>query len=168
MEQRIGESMSEIERIVDEFRRGHEQGAWHGPSVREGLAGVSASAAASHPIPGAHSIWELVLHITGWRGEVIRRLEGSEPGTPPEGDWPPVGDTSEAAWADALRRLDDSYRRLAGAVLSFAERRLDDKVGREPPDPSLGTVGSYYVMLHGIAQHDAYHMGQVAILRKLI
>jgi len=160
--------MNETERIGDELRRGHERGAWHGPSVQEVLEGVTASTAAAHSIPGAHSIWELVLHITAWRGEVVRRLEGGEPGQPPEGDWPPVGDTSEAAWGDARRRLEDSYRRLAAAVARFAESRLDQAVGRKPPDPALGTVGSFYVMLHGIAQHDAYHMGQVAILRKAV
>lgn len=160
--------MIETERIVDQLRRGHERGAWHGPSVQEVLDGVTAATAAAHAIPGAHSIWELVLHITAWRGEVVRRLDGGEPGQPPEGDWPPVGDTSEAAWAEARRRLDDSYRRLAAAVARFAESKLDESVGRKPPDPALGTVGSYYVMLHGIAQHDAYHMGQVAILRKVV
>lgn len=160
--------MTEIDRIVDQLRRGHERSTWHGPSVQQGFEGVSAAAAAAHPIPGAHSIWELALHIMAWRGEVTRRLEGGEPATPPEGDWPPVGETSEAAWADVCRRLDQSHRRLADAVARFVEARLDDPVGRKPPDPALGTVGSYYVMLHGIAQHDAYHMGQVAILRKAI
>jgi uncharacterized damage-inducible protein DinB len=160
--------MTEIERIEDELRRGHDRGAWHGPAVREGLDGITASAAASHPIPGAHSIWELVLHLAAWRGEVMRRLEGGEPGMPPEGDWPPVADTSEAAWAEARRRLEDSHRRLAEAVARFAEDKLDQPVGRKPPDPALGNVGTYYVMLHGIAQHDAYHMGQVAILRKVV
>lgn len=160
--------MREIERIADQLRRGHEQAAWHGPSVQEGLAGVTASAAAAHPIPAAHSIWELVLHIIAWRGEVVRRLQGGEPGLPAEGDWPPVGETGEAAWADARRRLDDSHRQLVEAVLGFAETRLDDRVGSKPPDPSLEPVGPYYVMLHGVAQHDAYHMGQVAILRKLV
>ena len=160
--------MSEIDRIVDQLRRGHERGAWHGPSVQEGLDSVTASAAAAHSIPGAHSIWELVLHLAAWRGEVVRRLERGEPGMPPEGDWPPVGDTSDAAWTEARRRLDESHRQLAAAVARFSEERLDDPVGRKPPDPALGTVGSYYVMLHGIAQHDAYHMGQVAILRKVV
>lgn len=166
--------MSEIDRIVDQLRRGHAgfeygaRGAWHGPSVQEGLDGVTASAAAAHSIPGAHSMWELVLHLAAWRGEVVRRLEGGEPGMPPEGDWPPVGDTSDAAWTEARRRLDESHRQLAAAVARFSEERLDDPVGRKPPDPALGTVGSYYVMLHGIAQHDAYHMGQVAILRKVV
>jgi uncharacterized damage-inducible protein DinB len=53
-------------------------------------------------------------------------------------------------------------------VLGFAEAGLDDQVGTEPPDPALEPVGPYYVMLHGVAQHDAYHMGQVAMLRKLV
>ena len=109
-----------------------------------------------------------MLHLAAWRGEVVRRLERGEPGMPPEGDWPPVGDTSDAAWTEARRRLDESHRQLAAAVARFSEERLDDPVGRKPPDPALGTVGSYYVMLHGIAQHDAYHMGQVAILRKVV
>jgi uncharacterized damage-inducible protein DinB len=160
--------MTEIDRLVDQLRRAHERGAWHGPSVQEGLDRLTAAAAAAHPIPGAHSVWELVLHIAAWRGEVVRRLEGGEPGMPPDGDWPPVGDIGEAAWAEARRRLDDSHRRLAEAVARFGETRLDDPVGHKPPDPALGTVGSYYVMLHGIAQHDAYHMGQVAILRKVV
>ncbi len=98
---------------------------------------------------------------------MVRRLDGGQPGLPPEGDWPPVGETSEAAWAGARRRLDESHRQLVAAVARFAENNLDESVGRTPPDPALGTVGSYYVMLHGIAQHDAYHMGQVAILRKV-
>jgi hypothetical protein len=25
---------------------------------------------------------------------------------------------------------------------------------------------SYYVLLHGIAQHDAYHGGQIALLKR--
>jgi|SRR5215470_4506974 len=159
--------MNEIERLTDELRRAHEAGAWHGPSVRENLEGVTAAVAAGHPIPGGHSIWELVLHITAWRGEVARRLEGGDPSVPAEGDWPVVTDTSDAAWAEARRQLDLSHRRLVETVTRFAEGTLDEPVGRKPPDRSLGTVGSYYVMLHGIAQHDAYHSGQVGVLRKL-
>jgi len=142
--------MTETERIVDELRRAHDRGAWHGPSAREGLEGITAPAAASHPIPGAHSIWELVLHLTAWRGEVMRRLQGTEPGLPPEGDWPPVGDTSEAGWAEARRRLEDSHRQLAAAVARFADDQLDQPVGRKPPEPALG------------------NMGQVAILKKVV
>ena len=54
---------AEVFRLNEQLRRALQGDAWHGPSVLELLAGLSASQAASHPIAGAHSIWELVLHI---------------------------------------------------------------------------------------------------------
>ncbi|HET7601056.1 MAG TPA: DinB family protein [Gemmatimonadales bacterium] len=158
---------SETARIADELRRAHESGAWHGSSALEIFAGVTAREAAAHPIPDAHSIWEIVHHLAAWRGEVRRRLASGGPGVPAEGDWPPVTDSSEAAWRATLDRLDAASRELRKAVEAFPERRLDEPVS---PDshPELGTVGSYYVMLHGIAQHDAYHLGQVSLLKKAV
>ena len=65
--------------------------AWHGASLEENLKGLTPELAAARPVPEAHSIWELVLHITAWAGEVTRRLAGAEPAMPAEGDWPAVG-----------------------------------------------------------------------------
>jgi hypothetical protein len=73
------QSASHIEenvRIADQLKRAFEGDAWHGPAVLEVLQGVTARAAASKPIPGAHSIWELVLHIAAWDGVIRRRMEG--------------------------------------------------------------------------------------------
>jgi len=50
--------MTEIERILDQLKRAYEGNAWHGPSVREALNGVTPEQAAAHPLSGAHSIWE--------------------------------------------------------------------------------------------------------------
>jgi hypothetical protein len=50
---------SEIARIDDELRRAYEGGAWHGPALREVLAGVSSETAAERPVPGGHTIWEM-------------------------------------------------------------------------------------------------------------
>ncbi len=58
--------MSETARLADQIRRAFAGDAWHGDSVLELLKGVDAETAASHPIKGAHSIWELVLHIAAW------------------------------------------------------------------------------------------------------
>ena len=52
----------ELTRLEEQLRRVFEGEAWHGPAVLEVLAGVSVEAAAAHPIPGSHSIWEIVLH----------------------------------------------------------------------------------------------------------
>jgi len=157
--------MSEIDRIADELRRAHQAEPWHGPSARQVLTGVTAATAAARPIRGAHNIWELVLHLIAWRGEVARRVEGGDPAEPAEGDWPPVTETTDAAWTRTLSRLDESHERLVAALRRMREGGLDEPVGR-PPDRALGTGDSYYVMLHGVAQHDAYHLGQVSLLKR--
>src|SRR5438034_11536829 len=88
--------MSEIKRINDQLKRAFEGTAWHGPSVSEVLAGVTAEQAAAHPIAGAHSIWELTLHIATWERAGRRRIQESDPvEVSDEEDWPAVEDRSE-------------------------------------------------------------------------
>jgi uncharacterized damage-inducible protein DinB len=156
--------MTEQDRIADELRRADRGEPWHGPSARQVLDGVTAAVAAARLIPGAHTIWELVLHLTAWRGEVARRVEGGEPADPAEGDWPRVTETGDAAWARALEQLDQSHERLVSALHRLPDARLDERVGRASDPAPAGY--SYYVMLHGAAQHDAYHLGQVSLLKR--
>ena len=73
--------MTEIERILDQLKRAYEGEAWHGPSVREALAGVSAAQAHARPLNNAHSIWELTHHIAVWENAGRRRLEGDRAAT---------------------------------------------------------------------------------------
>ncbi|MEK6333863.1 MAG: DinB family protein [Acidobacteriota bacterium] len=152
--------MTEIEKILDQLKRAYEGGAWHGPSVREVLAGVSAQQAHARPLPNAHSIWELVHHIAVWENVGRRRLGGDRAEidiSSPE-DWPPADDTSESAWGQAKAALDRGHEALRLAIAGLAESRLN-----EPILPGLSTV---YVTLHGVIQHDLYHAGQIAMLKK--
>jgi hypothetical protein len=151
----------ESARIHDELKRAYNRDCWHGPPLREVLEGVPATvAAAKHP-QLAHSIWELVRHVSAWVEVVSLRItEGRPVTTPDEGDFPPVTDTGEAAWAEALHELDARHNKLLGVVARLDDTRLDETVpGKEYP---------VAVMLHGSAQHYAYHAGQIAILKKLI
>ncbi len=157
--------MTEIERLCQELRRGYDGEAWHGPSLRDLLAGISAAQAASHPVHRAHSIWELVLHVAAWKCEVRRRLQGSEPGEPVEGDWPPVGETTEAAWAEARRTLGDAHEALERVVRAMSPAELELIVGAQPDG---GTGRSRQATVLGIVQHDAYHGGQIALLKRAL
>jgi uncharacterized damage-inducible protein DinB len=152
--------MTEIERILDQLKRAYEGEAWHGPSVREALAGVTAPQARARPLQNAHSIWELVHHIAVWEDAVRRRLEGDRAQialASPE-DWPPINDTSETAWDRAKTALDRGHEVLREAITRLDESRLDE--------PILEGMSSIYVTLHGIIQHDLYHAGQIAMLKK--
>ncbi len=95
--------MSEVRRIKSQLRRAYEGKAWHGPSLREILDGVTAEQAARKPLAQAHSIWELVLHISAWESAVLKGLEGEYTEEPDEGDWPAVEDTSDAVGRKRLR-----------------------------------------------------------------
>jgi uncharacterized damage-inducible protein DinB len=150
--------VTETERILDQLKRAYQGDAWHGPSVRETLAGVSAEKAAGRPVSNAHSIWELVLHIAAWKNAVRRRLEGDRAQLSEEENWPPVGATSEAAWNEVKDALDRGHERLVAAVSRLDEAKLDE--------PILAGMPSIYVTLHGVIQHELYHSGQIAILKK--
>jgi uncharacterized damage-inducible protein DinB len=153
--------------LSEQVRLAHDGPTWHGAALAENIGAINAEQAASRPLPEAHSVWEIVLHITGWTREVARRLEGGEPGLPAEGDWPSVGRISEQAWARAREALGEAHTSVAAAVARFPESRWRDRVGGERDAP-LGTGVSYAAMLAGLLQHDAYHGGQVGLLRKAL
>lgn len=159
--------MSEMDRIIDELEREYSGDPWHGSPLTSILKGITAAQAASRPIGSAHSIWELVLHMTAWKNEVRKRLGGAPAGEPEEGDWPAVGAPTEAHWHQALARLDRAHRDLVGAIRVLAEAKLFEPT-KDPRNRETGVGVSHYVLLHGIVQHDVYHSGQVAVLRKAV
>ena len=159
--------MSEVDRISDQFRRAFDGQAWHGPSVMSILNGVTAEQAAARPIPGAHSIWELTLHIRAWEGACLRRLSGDPAQLPDNEDWPPVppvNDTSETEWEKTKQQLVETHQQLLQALASVDDSRLDQPIIDDPQT----SYSSVYVTLHGGVQHDLYHAGQIAILKKAL
>ena len=139
---------------------------WHGPSLDELLASVSSEQAAARPIPGAHSIWEIVLHVTAWAEIAFARLHGQRTGDPaPDEDWPPVPGPdptsgSDADWHAALARLRESYRALATDTRRLEPSAFDEKVA--------GADYSVSNLLHGVIEHGAYHGGQIALLKRAL
>lgn len=153
--------MSEHVRLADQIRRAFEGGAWHGDSLLELLADVDAATTAAHPIKNAHSIWELLLHIAAWDGAVIRRARGRAAKLTPRRNFPPVEDSSEAAWQNALAHLKATHAELVNAVEHFPDARLLDPV----PGKKQKHYNFFY-MFSGIVQHELYHAGQIALLKK--
>jgi len=151
--------MKEAERIARQLKAAFEGDAWHGPSVLETLQGVTAERALTRPLAKAHSIWEIVLHISSWQKAVRMRVEGNEVETPEDGNWPEVKDKSPQAWENALQNLKESYRKLLALIQKLPDSDLD----KNPP----GSDNSNYIQLHGVIQHDLYHAGQIAILKKV-
>jgi uncharacterized damage-inducible protein DinB len=152
--------MSEINRILDQMDRAFSGEAWHGPDLMLLLKGVSAEDASKHPVAGAHSIWELVNHIAAWNTIVQQKSKGEPVNVTTELDWPPVWEVSEVAWKRSLATLAENSARLRNYLKTVRDDQLDEKVQRENY--------SQYVLLHGSVQHDLYHAGQIAVLKKAL
>src|SRR5262249_24611665 len=124
---------AEIKRLEEQLGRVLEGGAWHGPSVLELLSGLPAAQASSRPIAGAHSIWEIVLHLASDYGLVLRRLAGDgSPLTAAEG-WPTCPAPTEENWQRTVQELELGNKKLRQAVLDFPTRRLDEPLVPEIP-----------------------------------
>ncbi len=147
--------------LADQIRRAFDGEAWHGDSVLEILAGVDADTASARPMKGAHSIWELVLHIAIWDDVTIQRAGGKALMPTDEQNFPPVKDTSEGAWKKAVEHLKSTHQKLVETVAACPDSRLHDQV----PGKS-GDHYDFYYLFSGIVQHELYHAGQIALLKK--
>jgi len=155
---------TECNRIADQLASTINGEAWYGDSLREILNGVTAEQAKVHPIPNAHSIWELVLHVEAWCKFAIGAVQGTPippwPAMPKELDWPPVTATTDQAWKDALQSFFASCLEFVEAIQGFSDERLEDAVP--------GRTYNYYRLFQSMTQHAVYHSGQIALLKKLV
>lgn len=134
---------------------------WHGPALLEALDGLDARDAERHPIAGAHSIWELVLHVAAWAEIAAQRLEGQARLEVSDAEnFPPIPRIDEESWHAAKARLTASYELLAEAVRALSAERLKERVVAH--DYTVGT------MLHGVVEHGTYHGGQMILLRRAL
>jgi len=147
----------EVTRFADQLERSFRGGAWHGPAVAEALEGVDAELAMARSLPG-HSIHEITGHLAYWLNAATERIGGAAAGVEDgRSDWPEP-EPDGRGWDALLAELDAAHRRLHAAVLALDDSRLDDSVAGS--DPSLRG------MLFGVLQHNAYHAGQIVLLKR--
>jgi putative methionine-R-sulfoxide reductase with GAF domain/uncharacterized damage-inducible protein DinB len=152
----------ERDRLEEQLRLAFEGEAWHGPSVMEALQDVSAEIASEHPIAGAHSIWELVLHLAGTYRVVLRRLTGDASALAASDDWPSVPlQPTESDWVTAITALRELNAQMRRAVADFPHDRLDEPLVEHP-------TYSAYTQFIGLTQHDLYHAGQIVLLKRAV
>jgi uncharacterized damage-inducible protein DinB len=152
--------MTEMERILDQYQRAWDGDAWHGPSIREILRDVKAKQANARPIAGTHTIAETVQHLSYWRWAAIERINGALVSPEHDEQWPPLRDSSVSAWQEALALLESRHHSLMQALRKLSDEQL--------AQPIAGRNYNLYVQLHGNLQHDIYHIGQVALLKRAV
>jgi len=151
--------MTELERLVDQIERSFRGNAWHGPSVLEVLDGVDAKAARVRTVAAGHTIWELTLHLRATMEIISGRIAGTVGEVEEDVYWPLPDDLSEEAWQALLAELPPRHEALVAAIAKFAPSRLDAVL--------FAGGSAAYNNFWGHAQHNTYHAGQIALLKKL-
>lgn len=155
--------MDTASRLANLIERTISGPMWHGPSLTEVLDGVSPTEAAARPIGGAHTIWELVLHITTWADVGRARLTGQRLGGITEAeDWPTPGAATADNWSKALGAMRASYTELASETRVLTDDALRAIIPQSEPPHSVETL------LHGVVEHGCYHGGQIALLKRAV
>jgi hypothetical protein len=151
--------MSRIKRILDHYDGVLNGEPWHGDAVWPVLDSIPAQEAAARPIPAAHTIWEIVMHMAFWENVAAQRLAGLRAGLVEELNFPPMPAATEENWRKTLDQLHAADRDFRAALAKLDEKKLDE----------LTAAGkrTFYGEAHGIIEHHAYHLGQIALLRRM-
>jgi uncharacterized damage-inducible protein DinB len=138
---------------------------WYGSSSSAILKGITAAEALAHPLPGAQSIWETLLHITAWTEETASRMNGGESKQPARGDWPPVKGSTQDEWIAAQTDLLNARKALLESIEKSHEESLFLQVSKKGESGHAGGA-TRADTVSGLADHDVYHLGQIALLKK--
>lgn len=152
--------MKAKERITKLFEDIYDGDPWIDVTLQGTLKNISAAKAAKKISPDRNSIWQIVNHLISWRENVLQRVQGKMITTPDNNYFTGIIDTSDAAWQSTLKRLENSQQQWITFLANFNESEFD----KIYPNNNM----SYYDHVNGIIQHDAYHLGQIVLLSKLL
>jgi len=152
--------MKETTRISNLFDALYDGTPWIDVTITGTLQTINHIQAAVKIAEGRNSIWQIVNHMILWRENVLQRVQGEVIDSPADNYFEEINNTSEDAWQATLQRLKQTRQQWALFLKDFNKDNFEKKY-------SSNNL-SYYEHIHGIIQHDAYHLGQIVLLSKLI
>jgi uncharacterized damage-inducible protein DinB len=148
----------ETQRIRSLFENLYNGNPWLDVTIAATLSEISAEKAAKKPAAGGNSIWKIGNHLISWRENVLQRINGQTVITPDDNYFAPVSDTSEIAWQQTLKNLATSQQKWTEFLQGINDPELSGIY--------LPNGHTHYEHIHGIIQHDAYHLGQIVLIAK--
>lgn len=152
--------MKETLRMASLFEKLYNGSPWIDVNLYDTLSPLSAAQAADRVVPQLNTIWEIVNHLISWRENVLQRIQGKVISTPDHNYFKPVSNTSSVAWKKTLAQLAASQDKWLQLLQTYPKADLE----KIYPNNQM----NYYEHIQGILQHDAYHLGQIVLLAKLV
>ena len=151
----------EISFLVAQLKDAFEGDPWFGRNAKLLLNEVSEENVIQKP-SGEHSILELVWHMVNWREFTISRINNGGNKTMEyfeENGWRILDHTNIELWKEGLNRLYQTQETLLDLLEKQKDELLETLVA--------GRNYTFKKLLHGILQHDIYHLGQIAYINKM-
>ena len=152
----------EIQYIIKQLQTAYDGQPWFGRAMKKILAEIDPAIALQKP-QKQHSLLELLYHIIIWREFTISRLQAGNDKTVQyfdEHDWRQLDHGDASLWNKGLKLLEDTQELL----VTLMDNLTDDLLGKQVADREY----NYRFLLNGIVQHDIYHLGQIAYVKKLL
>ncbi len=152
----------EILLLEEQIKDAYEGEPWFGRNIRVLLDEIHEEIAFKKPA-GQHSIVELVWHMINWKEFAISRLRADD-SKPLEyfevNDWRELDADDNSLWEKGLKEL----ARIQNELVEVIQQQKDQMLEHFVP----GRTYTFRKLLYGILQHDIYHIGQIAYLKKLL
>ena len=152
----------EVDYIVTGLRSILEGEPWYGKSVMKILQDVDSSMVYKKPNEKSHSLIELLYHMNTWADFTLKRLEKDEEKdleSFEKLDWRKI-DPHEHSWEKGMAQFKVTHDLIIELLGTKEDEFLSEKVDYREYN--------FRFLLHGIIQHDIYHIGQIAYIMKLL
>ena len=135
---------------------------WFGRNIRVILAEINENIAFQKP-NGQHSILELLYHMINWRQFTINRLQkisSTASNFFEQNDWQAMDHNDKSLWQKGIEELNTTQHTLLNLLNVMKDEELQTPVYERDYE--------YRTLINGIIQHDIYHLGQIAYIRKML
>jgi uncharacterized damage-inducible protein DinB len=152
---------SEPKYWIDQFKSIYDGPNWIGDSVASVIKNLPSKIAFQKPPGKRHSIAEILKHMMVWKYLLVNRLSGDniyDVDQEESFDTSLYGEEGDDAFRKLLSDTDDCQREL----ISLLEKVSPDVL---QSDVALRNYNMQY-LVNGVLQHDIYHLGQIAFLKK--
>jgi uncharacterized damage-inducible protein DinB len=136
--------------LLDQLKTTHDQQDWFVP-VKPAIEGVTAAQAVWKPQGGDHSIGQLANHLLFWNSQNLAKFKGVAAPKFDGNNDETFNAFDQAKWDQVRKDLDRVLTELETLVAAADEKTLAKWA------PTLGRI----------ATHNAYHTGQILVLRKM-
>ena len=152
----------ELQSIINNLQRVNSGQPWFGRPVFALLEDIDAAKAFINPEGHIHSAADLLYHMITWADFSLHRIKGDK-----EKD---MAAFEELDW----RKIDPRIHTWPGGIGQF--KAIHEEIVRELETKDDGFLSgivdyrnyNFRFLLNGLIQHNIYHIGQIAYVKKLL